>query len=119
VSDLRPRALRSFRAWLRDVAAARRADAGLHVFAPLAWPDRRGDGVTLTASQEAVLMAIRSLIDKHGYSPSVREIGVLVGMRSSSTVHGHIEALKRKGLVRQGVPGAMRTLVLASGSADA
>jgi len=81
--------------------------------------DRRGDGVTLTASQEAVLMAIRSLIDKHGYSPSVREIGVLVGMRSSSTVHGHIEALKRKGLVRQGVPGAMRTLVLASGSADA
>jgi len=59
-------------------------------------PDRRGDGVKLTASQEVVFRAIRTLTQANGYPPSVREIGEAVGMRSPATVHAHIESLKRK-----------------------
>ncbi len=81
--------------------------------------DRRGDRVSLTASQEAVLVAIRSLIESNGYSPTVREIGAAVGMRSSSSVHAHIEALKRKGALKPTLAGSKRTLLLASAPADA
>lgn len=40
------------------------------------------------------------ILDK-GYPPSVREICVAVGLRSTSTVHGHLERLERKGLIRR------------------
>ncbi len=82
-------------------------------------PLRDGDGVTLTASQEAVLRAIRTLTQANGYPPSVREIGEAVGMRSPATVHAHIESLKRKGVLKPSAPGSNRTLVLASTLADA
>jgi len=36
-----------------------------------------------------------------GYPPSVREIGTAVGLSSSSTVHSHLTALERKGLIRR------------------
>jgi len=81
--------------------------------------DRRGDGVKLTASQEVVLRAIRTLTQANGYPPSVREIGEAVGMRSPATVHAHIESLKRKGVLKPSAPGSNRTLVLASTLADA
>ncbi|WP_240416520.1 transcriptional repressor LexA [Paenibacillus periandrae] len=39
---------------------------------------------------------------KHrGYSPSLREIGLAVGLFSSSTVHGHLDRLEKKGLIRR------------------
>lgn len=36
-----------------------------------------------------------------GYPPSVREICGAVGLRSTSTVHGHLERLEKKGLIRR------------------
>ena len=36
-----------------------------------------------------------------GISPSVREIGEAVGLRSSSTVHGHLRRLESKGYIRR------------------
>ncbi|GGA24896.1 LexA repressor [Paenibacillus physcomitrellae] len=36
-----------------------------------------------------------------GYPPSVREIGEAVGLASSSTVHGHLDRLEKKGLIRR------------------
>jgi repressor LexA len=40
------------------------------------------------------------VLDK-GYPPSVREICEAVGLKSTSTVHGHLERLERKGLIRR------------------
>lgn len=35
----------------------------------------------------------------HQYSPSVREIGQAIGITSTSTVHGHLERMRRDGLI--------------------
>lgn len=51
--------------------------------------------------QEEILEFIKKqLIDK-GYPPSVREICSAVGLRSTSTVHGHLERLEKKGYIRR------------------
>ncbi|MDX6279658.1 MAG: repressor LexA, partial [Kribbellaceae bacterium] len=39
--------------------------------------------------QQKILVAIRDWVVKHGYSPSTRQIGEAVGLRSSSTVSRH------------------------------
>jgi repressor LexA len=36
-----------------------------------------------------------------GYPPSVREICEAVGLKSTSTVHGHLERLEKKGFIRR------------------
>lgn len=42
----------------------------------------------------------KHILDK-GYPPSVREICDAVGLRSTSTVHGHLDRLQQKGLIRK------------------
>ncbi|MCC6946084.1 MAG: transcriptional repressor LexA, partial [Thermomicrobiales bacterium] len=39
--------------------------------------------------------------NKHGYPPTVRDIGKAVGLASSSTVHAHLANLERIGLLRR------------------
>ena len=51
----------------------------------------------LTARQRSTLETIVSFTDEFGYPPTVREIGSRVGLRSSSTVQAHINALERQG----------------------
>lgn len=51
------------------------------------------------ATQERVLAYIQSEIRERGYAPSVREIADAVGLRSTSTVHGHLMRLEKKGLL--------------------
>lgn len=51
--------------------------------------------------QEDILAFIKSEVRTKGYPPSVREIGEAVGLASSSTVHGHLERLESKGLIRR------------------
>lgn len=53
----------------------------------------------LTHRQAQVLEVIQSFTSEHGYTPSIRELGDAVGLLSSSTVHGHLIALRRKGYV--------------------
>ena len=36
-----------------------------------------------------------------GYPPSVREIGELVGLKSTSSVHAHLNTLEKKGFIRK------------------
>ena len=52
-------------------------------------------------TQEKILLYIESVIRTRGYAPSVREIGEAVGLRSTSTVHGHLTRLEKKGLLRR------------------
>lgn len=51
--------------------------------------------------QQAILSFIKDEVRDKGYPPSVREIGEAVGLASSSTVHGHLERLEKKGLIRR------------------
>ncbi|MDN5344984.1 MAG: repressor LexA [Clostridia bacterium] len=55
----------------------------------------------LTPRQEMVLNYIRQFIDLHGYPPTVRDICQATGLRSSSTVHGHLSRLEKKGYIRR------------------
>src|SRR5690348_1846406 len=51
--------------------------------------------------QLAIMDFIKKEVRAKGYPPSVREIGEAVGLASSSTVHGHLERLEKKGLIRR------------------
>jgi repressor LexA len=70
--------------------------------------------------QLAILDFIKSEVKEKGYPPSVREIGESVGLASSSTVHGHLERLEKKGLIRRDPtkPRAIEILGLDDATSD-
>ncbi|MCI1904448.1 transcriptional repressor LexA [Enterococcus hirae] len=49
--------------------------------------------------QLAVLRFIHEQVATKGYPPTVREIGEAVDLASTSTVHGHLSRLEKKGLI--------------------
>ena len=55
----------------------------------------------LTERQQQVLEGISKIAQQKGYPPTVREIGHLLGLRSSCTVQRHLEALERKGYLKR------------------
>ncbi len=55
----------------------------------------------LTERQRGILECIVSHTREHGYPPSVREIGEVVGLTSTSTVHAHLATLQRLGYLRR------------------
>lgn len=55
----------------------------------------------ISSRQQAILDFIRNEVRLKGYPPSVREIGEAVGLASSSTVHGHLDRLEKKGFIRR------------------
>lgn len=55
----------------------------------------------LTRRQREVLECIEQSMRDRGYPPSVREIGEVVGLSSSSTVHAHLNALEKLGFLRR------------------
>lgn len=56
----------------------------------------------LPERQQRILVAIRDWVIKYGYSPSTRQIGDAVGLRSASTVSKHLASLEEKGFLRRG-----------------
>lgn len=60
------------------------------------------DTSTLPPRQQRILVTIRDWVVRHGYSPSTREIGDAVGLRSSSSVSKHLASLEEKGFLRRG-----------------
>lgn len=59
------------------------------------------DTSTLPLRQQRILATIRDWVVKHGYSPSTRQIGDAVGLRSSSSVSKHLASLEEKGFLRR------------------
>ncbi|WP_217585527.1 transcriptional repressor LexA [Lentibacillus saliphilus] len=55
----------------------------------------------LSARQQMIIDFIRDEVNEKGYPPSVREIAEAVGLASSSTVHGHLSRLEKKGYIRR------------------
>ena len=61
---------------------------------------------------ELIMDYVNQFIQENGYSPSVREIGAAVGLRSTASVSYHLQALQAKGLLRSpGEKGRKRALV--------
>ena len=54
-----------------------------------------------TERQQRILQVIREFTEERGFPPSVREIGELVGLSSSSTVQSHLKTLERRGLIQR------------------
>ena len=61
---------------------------------------------------QMIMDYVNQFIQENGYSPSVREIGEAVGLRSTASVSYHLQALQEKGLLQSaGVKGRKRALV--------
>src|SRR5665213_2554149 len=67
----------------------------------LAAPLPKEAGVDLTKRQQEIFDFIKRYSARHGYPPTVRDIGKAVGLASSSTVHQHLANLERFGLLRR------------------
>ncbi len=55
----------------------------------------------INKKQLEILEFIKKELNTKGYPPSVREICGAVRLKSTSTVHGHLEKLERKGFIRR------------------
>jgi len=55
----------------------------------------------ITKKQQEVLEYIKEQILKKGYPPAVREICEAVNLKSTSSVHAHLESLEKKGFIRR------------------
>lgn len=68
-------------------------------------------GRDLTWRQRRIVQVIEDSARRHGYGPTVREIGRAVGLASTSSVEHQLSRLEDKGYVSRG-PGRPRTTVL-------
>ncbi len=55
----------------------------------------------ITAKQQEILDYMKKEIINKGYPPSVREICSAVGLKSTSTVHAHLNKLEKLGYIRR------------------
>ncbi|ONI77396.1 repressor LexA [Actinosynnema sp. ALI-1.44] len=80
------------------------------------------DASELPLRQQQILATIQDCVNREGYSPSTREIGDAVGLRSTSTVSKHLAALEDKGYLRRSAsvsrPIDVRAFLRESGSRD-
>lgn len=61
--------------------------------------------------RESIVEAIKSYIQEHGYAPTVREIGEMVGLKSTSSVQSHLTRLFSEGkLETDAGPGSPRAI---------
>jgi repressor LexA len=55
----------------------------------------------LTKRQQEIFDFIKRYSARHGYPPTVRDIGKAIGLTSSSTVHAHLANLEKVGVLRR------------------
>lgn len=63
-----------------------------------------------TEVKRRILNAIKDYIQQHGYPPTVREIGDMVGLYSTSSVHAHLQQMFADGTLETDHPGAPRAI---------
>jgi repressor LexA len=64
------------------------------------------DDVLLSKRQRQIYAMIRDWIDRHGYPPTIREIGAAVGLDSPSSVAHQLKVLEERGMIRRGAGGS-------------
>ncbi|MDD6769579.1 transcriptional repressor LexA [Inconstantimicrobium porci] len=62
--------------------------------------------------QSEIYEFLKTYTESKGYPPSVREICEAVSLKSTSTVHGHLKRLEKKGLIKRD-PSKPRALEIA------
>ncbi|MDP9326354.1 MAG: transcriptional repressor LexA [Candidatus Dormibacteraeota bacterium] len=55
----------------------------------------------LTHRQREILDYLKQMLKEKAYPPTVREIGLAIGLSSSSTVQNHLNTLERKGYIHR------------------
>ncbi|WP_433943445.1 LexA family protein [Paenibacillus sp. SN-8-1] len=67
---------------------------------------------TLTKRQAEALMHIQVFTTKHNYPPTNRELADIMGVASSSTIHGYLDRLEKKGFIKreEGKPRALKVI---------
>jgi repressor LexA len=68
--------------------------------------------VGLPERRRLILQVIEESVRQHGYPPTVREIGMAVGLSSPASVHCHLAALEAQGYLRRGGAAKRRALEL-------
>ena len=53
----------------------------------------------LTESQMNLYIAIRDYIEEYGFSPTLRDLGKILGKNSTATIWARLKILKRKGYI--------------------
>jgi repressor LexA len=74
--------------------------------------------VELSQRQRDILEFVNSHVRRNGYPPTVREIGRAVGLTSPSTVHAHLAALEKGGLIRRDATKPRALEVIEGGRRD-
>ncbi len=74
--------------------------------------------VTLYKRQKEILNYISQYIQKNGSSPTLQEIANAMGLSSLATVHEHLQALAKKGVIRR-FEGAVRGIEILDQTIDA
>lgn len=64
--------------------------------------------------QRQILDFLRQFIDAHGSAPTLKQIAEALGVSSLATVHEHLQALEKKGLIRKKF-GSARAIELTDG----
>lgn len=67
------------------------------------WPGRDRPTLPLTARQREVLKAIGVFIKANGYPPTLRELGAVLGIKSTNGVDEHLRSLAAKGYIERKV----------------
>lgn len=62
-----------------------------------------------STNKKKIYRFIKQYINDKGYSPSIREICVGVGFKSTSSVHGYLQEFEKKGFIKRG-PTKARTI---------
>lgn len=72
--------------------------------------------IELTPKEKAIYEYISECLSENGYAPTVRDICVSVGIKSTSTVHGYLRKLESKGYISK-CSGKSRALKIENGQA--
>jgi repressor LexA len=67
--------------------------------------------VTVYKRQKQILDFLSQYIQKNGYSPTLQQIAEAIGVSSLATVHEHLSAMAKKGLIKK-YEGAVRGIEL-------
>jgi repressor LexA len=72
----------------------------------------------LTFRKRMIVEAIQAYVAEHNYPPTVRELCDMVGLKSGSTMHRHLEDLRKAGMISW-EPSRPHTLAVLEREADA
>lgn len=62
------------------------------------------------STNERILTKIIDFISEHGYSPTVEEIGTMMGYKSKSTTWSHLNQMFKSGMLETDNPNCPRAI---------